>query len=242
MDIAKLESRIEALEVQNLKLRRTLRFASVAGIAIALGAVVGWTQDSVQETIRAKRFQIVNDDDKVVGTFGIDVGDGGSLQLAGGDGFTVAKLGSDAGQNGGIQIFDRFQNTRLALARSSVGPNYLEIGSGNNMMGQFQPTVAIGDFGSNGAGFMVLPAGKSTARISATVDEAGNPEIQLNTDGDGLADSVWWSEKGMAKLSLFKKSADRKAIESSLTLSHNKVIAASQPGRVATWPPAPPKK
>ena len=239
--MAKLESRIEALEVQNLKLQRSLRIACVASVAIALAAVVGWSQNPVQDLVRAKRFQLVNADGKDVGALTISENQGSTLELRGPDGFNVVRLGSDESQNGGLQIFDRFHNVRLALAKSSVGPNYLEIGSGNNMLGRFQRTVAIGDFGAEGSGFAVFPADKSGARISATVNDAGNPMFKLGSDRSDKVDSEWKSEKGIAEMSFYKKSADLKTVESSLTVSAGK-ITAIQGGRSNSWPPVPPKK
>jgi hypothetical protein len=231
---------IAALEAQNQRLSQLVRLSGVGVFLLAALAVAGWNQ-GVPDVIRARKFEVVNDSGRVAATLSMSVHQGSILKLFGSDGFAVAELGSDNDQNGGIRIWDRFHNERFALARSSIGPNYLVIGSGNNTIGRIPRSVAIGDLGNVGMGFAVMDD-KSRFRIAATVGENGSTRMDLNSTG-GMNDSVWTSVKGRATLLFITKGTDGEKIQSSMTINEpaGKLVSARSGLANSTWPPPPAK-
>ena len=93
------EERINGLETQ---VRTLKRIVYGFGCLLVAGIVVGATSlQTVPDVIQAKKFEVVNDEGKVVASFYANMG-GGMLSFSNKDGEVVAGLGSDEVNGGGV--------------------------------------------------------------------------------------------------------------------------------------------
>jgi hypothetical protein len=93
------DTRIESLETQVRTLKRML--FGVFGLVVVGGLLAVTTLQSVPDVIQAKKFEVVNDEGKVVASFYANMG-GGMLSFSNKDGEVVAGLGSDEVNGGGV--------------------------------------------------------------------------------------------------------------------------------------------
>ena len=93
------EERINGLETQ---VRTLKRIVYGFGCLLVAGVVVSATSlQTVPDVIQAKKFEVVNDEGKVVASFYANMG-GGMLSFSNKDGEVVAGLGSDEVNGGGV--------------------------------------------------------------------------------------------------------------------------------------------
>jgi len=93
------EERINGLETQ---VRTLKRIVYGFGCVLLAGIVVGATSlQTVPDVIQAKKFEVVNDEGKVVASFYANMG-GGMLSVSNKDGEVVVGLGSDEVNGGGV--------------------------------------------------------------------------------------------------------------------------------------------
>ncbi|MFT4592782.1 MAG: hypothetical protein ACI9JK_000481 [Phycisphaerales bacterium] len=93
------EERIYGLENQ---VRTLKRIVYGFGCLLVAGIVVGATSlQTVPDVIQAKKFEVVNDEGKVVASFYANMG-GGMLSVSNKDGEVVVGLGSDEVNGGGV--------------------------------------------------------------------------------------------------------------------------------------------
>jgi hypothetical protein len=93
------DTRIESLETQVRTLKRML--FGVFGLVVVGGLLAATSLQSVPDVIRAKQFEVVNDEVKVVASFYANMG-GGMLSFSNKDGEVVVGLGSDEVNGGGV--------------------------------------------------------------------------------------------------------------------------------------------
>ena len=93
------DTRIESLEHQVRTLKRML--FGVFGLVVVGGLLAATTLQSVPDVLRAKKFEVVNDEVKVVASFYANMG-GGMLSVSNKDGEVVSGLGSDEVNGGGV--------------------------------------------------------------------------------------------------------------------------------------------
>ena len=93
------DTRIESLETQVRTLKRML--FGVFGLVVVGGLLAATSLQSVPDVIRAKKFEVVNDEVKVVASFYANMG-GGMLSVSNKDGEVVSGLGSDEVNGGGV--------------------------------------------------------------------------------------------------------------------------------------------
>ena len=93
------DTRIESLETQVRTLKRML--FGVFGLVVVGGLLAVTTLQSVPDVIQAKKFEVVNGNEKIVASFYAYMG-GGMLSLSNKDGEVVAGLGSDEVNGGGV--------------------------------------------------------------------------------------------------------------------------------------------
>jgi hypothetical protein len=93
------DTRIESLETQVRTLKRML--VGVFGLVVVGGLLAATSLQSVPDVIRAKKFEVVNDEVKVVASFYANMG-GGMLSVSNKDGEVVVGLGSDEVNGGGV--------------------------------------------------------------------------------------------------------------------------------------------
>ena len=91
----------EITELRN-QVRTLKRIVYGFGCLLVAGIVVGATSmQTVPDVIQAKKFEVVNDEGKVVASFYANMG-GGMLSFSNKDGEVVAGLGSDEVNGGGV--------------------------------------------------------------------------------------------------------------------------------------------
>jgi hypothetical protein len=100
------EDRIESLEnqlrVQQSQVRRQRRWNIALGAVVVVGGLMAATGvRSVPDVIQAKKFEVVNDDGKVIASLYANMG-GGMLSVSNKDGEVVSGLGSDEVNGGGV--------------------------------------------------------------------------------------------------------------------------------------------
>ena len=93
------EERINGLETQ---VRTLKRIVCLVCCLLVAGVIVSATSlQTVPDVIQAKKFEVVNDEGKVVASFYANMG-GGMLSFSNKDGEVVAGLGSDEVNGGGV--------------------------------------------------------------------------------------------------------------------------------------------
>jgi hypothetical protein len=105
------EKRINGLETQ---VRTLKRIVYGFGCLLVAGIVIGATSlQTVPDVIQAKKFEVVNDEGKVVASFYANMG-GGMLSFSNKDGEVVAGLGSDEVNGGGVLGINNKDGKRVA--------------------------------------------------------------------------------------------------------------------------------
>ena len=112
------EERIAVLELQYRTMKRiVLGVAWVISLNFAICSliIVGYfvSTTNVPDLIQAKRFEVVNDEGKVVASFYPSMG-GGMLSFSNKDGEVVAGLGSDEVNGGGVLGINNKDGKRVA--------------------------------------------------------------------------------------------------------------------------------
>jgi hypothetical protein len=105
------DTRIESLETQVRTLKRML--FGVFGLVVVGGLLAATSLQSVPDVIRAKQFEVVNDEVKVVASFYANMG-GGMLSFSNKDGEVVVGLGSDEVNGGGVLGINNKDGKRVA--------------------------------------------------------------------------------------------------------------------------------
>ena len=105
------DTRIESLETQVRTLKRML--FGVFGLVVIGGLLAATSLQSVPDVIRAKQFEVVNDEAKVVASFYANMG-GGMLSFSNKDGEVVVGLGSDEVNGGGVLGINNKDGKRVA--------------------------------------------------------------------------------------------------------------------------------
>ena len=105
------DTRIESLETQVRTLKRML--FGVFGLVVVGGLLAVTTLQSVPDVIQAKKFEVVNGDEKVVASLYASMG-GGVLSFSNKDGEVVAGLGSDEVNGGGVLGINNKDGKRVA--------------------------------------------------------------------------------------------------------------------------------
>ena len=93
------DTRIESLEKQVRTLKRVLY--TLCGVGVLGGLLAATNLNTVPDVIQAKKFEVVNNEVKVVASFYANMG-GGMLSFSNKDGEVVAGLGSDEVNGGGV--------------------------------------------------------------------------------------------------------------------------------------------
>ena len=105
------EERINGLENQ---VRTLKRIVYGFGCLLVAGVIVSATSlQTVPDVIQAKKFEVVNDEGKVVASFYPSMG-GGMLSFSNKDGEVVAGLGSDEVNGGGVLGINNKEGKRVA--------------------------------------------------------------------------------------------------------------------------------
>ena len=105
------EERINGLETQ---VRTLKRIVYGFGCLLVAGVIVSATSlQTVPDVIQAKKFEVVNDEGKVVASFYANMG-GGMLSFSNKDGEVVAGLGSDEVNGGGVLGINNKDGKRVA--------------------------------------------------------------------------------------------------------------------------------
>ena len=103
----------EITELRN-QVRTLKRVVYGFGCLLVAGVVVSATSlQTVPDVIQAKKFEVVNDDGKIVASFYANMG-GGVLSFSNKDGKVVAGLGSDEVNGGGVLGINNKEGKRVA--------------------------------------------------------------------------------------------------------------------------------
>ena len=105
------DTRIESLEKQVRTLKRVLY--TLCGVGVLGGLLAATNLNTVPDVIQAKKFEVVNDEVKVVASFYANMG-GGMLSFSNKDGEVVAGLGSDEVNGGGVLGINNKDGKRVA--------------------------------------------------------------------------------------------------------------------------------
>ena len=97
------DTRIESLETQVRTLKRML--FGVFGVVVVGGLLAATNLQSVPDVVRAKMFEVVNDEGKVVASIGADA-EGGVLSIGNNEGEEVAAIAATVDGDGGIVTID----------------------------------------------------------------------------------------------------------------------------------------
>ena len=146
----------------------TIRGATGAGG----GEMTTPTNDGVQEVVRAKRFELVDDDGVVRGEMAVGY-NGPALILYNSNG--VAQLTASVTENG-------------------IPNLYLTDKAGN-----FRLTVALGDFGY---GQLIMVGRDGAFRLDIRLNNEGNPRISMRDENDIERLAAWVNEDGSPYLGL----------------------------------------
>ena len=111
----------EITELRN-QVRTLKRIVYGFGCLLVAGVIVSATSlQTVPDVIQAKKFEVVNDEGKVVASFYANMG-GGMLSFSNKDGKVVAGLGSDEVNGGGVLgINNKDGKPVAALGASEIG-------------------------------------------------------------------------------------------------------------------------
>jgi uncharacterized lipoprotein YajG len=152
------EERINGLETQ---VRTLKRIVYGFGCVLLAGIVVGATSlQNVPDVIQAKKFEVVNDEGKVVASFYANMG-GGMLSVSNKDGEVVVGLGSDEVNGGGV----------LGI---------------NNKDGK----IVAGIFANENGGVARVLNNKFTEVVRIDVDNNGYGEIKVtNSEGEDVSEA-----------------------------------------------------
>ena len=105
------EDRIESLENQVCRQRR---WNIALGAVVVVGGLMAATGvRSVPDVIQAKKFEVVNDEGKVIASLSANMG-GGMLSVSNKDGEVVVGLGSDEVNGGGVLGINNKEGKRVA--------------------------------------------------------------------------------------------------------------------------------
>ena len=105
------DTRIQSLETQVRTLKRML--FGVFGLVLVGGLLAATSMQSVPDVIQAKKFQVVNEEGKVVASFYSNMG-GSMLSVSNKDGEVVVGLGSDEVNGGGVLGINNKDGKRVA--------------------------------------------------------------------------------------------------------------------------------
>ena len=150
----------EITELRN-QVRTLKRIVYGFGCLLVAGLVVGATSlQTVPDVIQAKKFEVVNDEGKVVASFYANMG-GGMLSFSNKDGEVVAGLGSDEVNGGGVLGINNRDGKRVAGIYADENGGVARVH--NN---EFTEVVRIGA-DANGDGLMKTSdsKGQTTSRI-----------------------------------------------------------------------------
>ena len=112
------DTRIESLEKQVRTLKRVLY--TLCGFFVLAVLIAATNLDSVPDVIQAKKFEVVNDEVKVVASFYANMG-GGMLSVSNKDGEVVVGLGSDEVNGGGVLGINNKDGKRVAGIHADDG-------------------------------------------------------------------------------------------------------------------------
>ena len=167
------EERINVLETQ---VRTLKRIVYGFGCLLVVGIVVGATSlQTVPDVIQAKKFEVVNDEGKVVASFYANMG-GGMLSFSNKDGEVVAGLGSDEVNGGGVLGINNKDGKRVAGIHADENGGVARVF--NN---KFTEVAAIGMNAYGGMLSVANKDGKQVAKLSAK--EGGG--VLKTLDGKG---------------------------------------------------------
>ena len=145
----------ELTELRN-QVRALKRILNGFGCLLVAGIVVGATSlQTVPEVIQAKKFQVVNDDGKVVASFYANMG-GGMLSFSNKDGEVVAGLGSDDVNGGGVLGINNKDGKIVAGIYANEDGGVARV-----LNNTFKEVVVI-SANANGGGVMKTTDGKGT--------------------------------------------------------------------------------
>jgi hypothetical protein len=152
------DTRIESLETQVRTLKRML--FGVFGLVVVGGLLAVTTLQSVPDVIQAKKFEVVNDEGKVVASFYANMG-GGMLSFSNKDGEVVAGLGSDEVNGGGVLGINNKDGKTVAGIYADENGGVARV-----LNNKFTEVVQIGA-DANGDGLMKTSdsKGRTTSRI-----------------------------------------------------------------------------
>ena len=165
----------EITELRN-QVRTLKRIVYGFGCLLVAGIVVGATNmQTVPDVIQAKKFEVVNDEGKVVASFYANMG-GGMLSFSNKDGGVVAGLGSDEVNGGGV----------LGI---------------NNKEGK---TVA-GIFADENGGVTRVLSNKFTEVVQIDVDDNGDGQLRIfDREGKQFA-RLFLGDEGNGGLGIYNK-------------------------------------
>ena len=152
------EERINGLETQ---VRTLKRIVYGFGCLFVAGVVVSATSlQTVPDVIQAKKFEVVNGDEKVVASFYASMG-GGMLSFSNKDGKVVAGLGSDEVNGGGVLGINNKDGKTVAGIYADENGGVARV-----LNNKFTEVVQIGA-DANGDGLMKTSdnKGQTTSRI-----------------------------------------------------------------------------
>jgi hypothetical protein len=153
-----MQNEINELRNQVRTLKRML--FGVFGLVVVGGLLSATTLQRFPDVIQAKKFEVVNDEGKVVASFSANMG-GGMLSFSNKDGEVVAGLGSDEVNGGGV----------LGI---------------NNKDGK----IVAGIFANENGGVARVLNNKFTEVVRIDVDNNGYGEIKVtNSEGEDVSEA-----------------------------------------------------
>ncbi len=160
-----LETRVAQLEKSNRRYRTVL--VAIAACVAAL-ALFGFGQDPVPELLKAKEFQVIGADGKVLATVGSLEGMGAVSTYNSSGNLLVDVVPSQSGA-GGIVVYDGKGNKNMVVTDVTGGGGSLVV---NN--GEFNPVLKLGR-NTNQAGSVTVSnkAGAAIGLFTGDTEEGG---------------------------------------------------------------------
>ena len=180
MHASELDRHIAALEAQNRRLRQLVRLSGGILLLAAL-AVAGWKK-GIDDVVQAKKFQVVNDQGKVVGVFGLNEKGGSKLTIDNHLDVKVLEAGETLDQASSILLYDRRGIPRFGVGPRAQSDDYLLMVAGKSG-GQNQ--IQLGEFGAAGSGIQMFHAGANYPLLRMMVTGDQSTEIGMQQIGGG---------------------------------------------------------
>jgi hypothetical protein len=174
-----MQNEINELRNQVRTLKRML--FGVFGLVVVGGLLSATTLQRFPDVIQAKKFEVVNDEGKVVASFSANMG-GGMLSFSNKDGEVVAGLGSDEVNGGGVLGINNKDGKRVAGIHADENGGVARVF--NNKF------TEVAGIRANAIGMGRLSVrntqGKPVAALFAGQDGMGRLSVR-NKDGDPVA-------------------------------------------------------